>query len=84
MSFAARSSCSAVPTMTTVLLAGSGVMVAGFVPGLSCAGSVPRSAPAMLAGVLGFSYYLFRVINFLYMHYLVDIPERSPAFDWLP
>ena len=37
------------------------------------------SVPAMLAGILGFSYYLFRVINFLYMHYLVDIPERSPA-----
>jgi len=33
----------------------------------------------LLAGSLGLSYFLFRAINFLYMHYLVDIPESSPA-----
>ncbi len=46
-------------------------------------GSLPAvdhtAIAGVLAGSLGLSYFLFRAINFLYMHYLVDIPERSPA-----
>lgn len=32
-----------------------------------------------LLAVFGFSYSLFKAINYLYMHYLVDIPESGPA-----
>lgn len=31
-----------------------------------------------LLTALGFSYFLFKAINFLYMHYLIDIPESNP------
>jgi alginate O-acetyltransferase complex protein AlgI len=31
-----------------------------------------------LVVVFGFSYFLFKAINFLYIHYLADIPESNP------
>lgn len=36
------------------------------------------TAGAKLAALFGFSYFLFKAINFLYMHYLVDLPRRGP------
>ena len=33
---------------------------------------------ARLAAAFGFSYFLFRAISYLYMHHLVDLPERTP------
>ena len=33
---------------------------------------------ARLAASFGFSYFLFRGISYLYMHHLVDMPERTP------
>lgn len=34
---------------------------------------------AVLGSLIGFSYFLFKAINYLYMHYLLDLPDRGPA-----
>ncbi|MHC4860451.1 MAG: MBOAT family O-acyltransferase [Planctomycetota bacterium] len=38
----------------------------------------PAMSEAVVA-LFGFSYFLFRAIDYLYMHYLLDIQERGPV-----
>lgn len=37
-----------------------------------------RLLNAQVASLIGFSYFLFRAINYLYILYLTDMPDRSP------
>ena len=38
----------------------------------------PNTAWVQLGTVVGFSYFIFRGINVLYIHSLVNLPERGP------